>query len=844
VQETTSGGRIYWPSPQEYCEAVQTPRLSFEDEELCNGSVKTSPLGLPICMSGNFASVFCFDCGGKKVAVRCFLHNIPDQNQRYSEISKFVLSDNLECTVPFEYLEHGIKIHGDWYPILKMEWVDGITLNQFVDDHLQNSMAMNLLAGYFKDMVIDLQKAGIAHGDLQHDNILISDDSLRLVDYDGLFVPALAGCYANELGHPNYQHPGRTKENFSADLDNFSAWVIYLSLRILSLHPDLLQQVQGGGDCLLLRQTDLQKPNQSIAFKLLEHHADERVRSYAQILLYFLNLPFADIPPLNTPIKQLVSAASHVAEQRQAIHFNRTHVKRVNDTDCAASADLANSSGLPDWMHDSLSPSAERRKAREFEQPTPPPPLQALAKAIAGKTAPTAQSLYANSPLLVPSQSASGATLHSPLLQPLATANTQTRDDLYPEFLKVEMPFDAPFKFHDANDVEDFVVPQLEPGEKVLWRTHAQSARRGLSATSFFWICAICVSLFVSLAVSPAIFSIAVASFVLMYMCGLYHMPRPEQVLALVTDRRLIQVTKFGQGAYCRYTARSVPLSEVAWLDFTEPDRLTFAAVNDFRLAYFRYASKLNITASRADAQVLLKMQPHRAVQASKAYAPSKHGTYPASVGQVLSAFSQPVWSPGSSQTSAAVSGANPPPLSLTANQSRTHIGVVSHPNLQQTHVAAGQSYTASGHLSNAQNPHLHYPNSTPQPVKTSLLPPITAGSKPGSPEENVSIDDLAKLLGLAASPILSLSTVTGSSNSVATSPGKATASVTSASSNNGSAAAASGAVVISTTGGAKTSSLSSSPVLSLTNPNDPDDGAYISIKEAAQMLGKKRSAP
>jgi serine/threonine protein kinase len=312
-------------------------------------------------MSGNFASVFCFDCGGKKVAVRCFLHNIPDQNQRYSEISKFVLSDNLECTVPFEYLENGIKIHGDWYPILKMEWVDGITLNQFVEDHLQNSMAMNLLAGYFKDMVIDLQKAGIAHGDLQHDNILISDDSLRLVDYDGLFVPALAGCYANELGHPNYQHPGRTKEDFSADLDNFSAWVIYLSLRIFSLHPDLLQQVQGGGDCLLLRQTDLQKPNQSIAFKLLEHHADERVRSYAQILLYFLNLPFTDVPPLNTPIKQLISAANHIAEQRQAIHFNRTQAKRVNESDCAASVDFASSSGLPDWMNDSLSPPAEKR---------------------------------------------------------------------------------------------------------------------------------------------------------------------------------------------------------------------------------------------------------------------------------------------------------------------------------------------------------------------------------------------------------------------------------------------------------------------------------------------------
>ena len=352
-QESTTSGRIFWPSPQDYCEAVQTPRLSFEDDELCNGAVKTSKLGLPVCMSGNFASVFCFDCGTKKVAVRCFLHNIPDQHQRYSAISKFVLSDDLECTVPFEYLEHGIRVHGDWYPILKMQWVDGITLNQFVAEHLENAMALNLLAGYFKDMVIDLQKSGIAHGDLQHDNILISDDSLRLVDYDGLFVPALAGCCANELGHPNYQHPLRTEEDFAPFLDHFSAWVIYFSLRTLSIDSSLLNKVQGGGDCLLLRQTDLQKPEQSEAFRLMENHANERIRNYALILRYFLSLPFAAVPPLNVPSSQLIQAARDMAEQKKVAPLNYAQASWLAHADGspAAAADASSPSdpsGLPD----------------------------------------------------------------------------------------------------------------------------------------------------------------------------------------------------------------------------------------------------------------------------------------------------------------------------------------------------------------------------------------------------------------------------------------------------------------------------------------------------------------
>jgi len=169
-----TGKRIYWPSPQDYSEAVQTPRASFADEELRAGAVETTPLGLPRCMSGNFASVFCFRSQTRKIAVRCFLHNVPDQQTRYSAISKYVLSDDLPYTVPFEYLEKGVLISGDWYPILKMEWVDGVTLNQFISENLSSNAALKLLASYFKQMTLELRRGGIAHGDLQHDNILFS----------------------------------------------------------------------------------------------------------------------------------------------------------------------------------------------------------------------------------------------------------------------------------------------------------------------------------------------------------------------------------------------------------------------------------------------------------------------------------------------------------------------------------------------------------------------------------------------------------------------------------------------------------------------------------------------
>jgi serine/threonine protein kinase len=292
---------MYWPSPQDYSEAVQSSS-NFADEQLCSAIVETTALGLPRSLSGNFATVFCFNCHDRKVALRCFLRNVCDQSVRYKAISKYVLADDLICTVPVEYIEQGIRINGAWYPVLKMEWVEGLTLNEFINRYLKNQMALQLLASYFKEMTLSLRRAGIAHGDLQHDNILISDSELRLVDYDGMYVPELASCTANELGHINYQHPGRAKEHYGTSLDNFSAWVIYLSLTCLSIDPDLWQLLDGGADCLLFRHTDFTDPITSSALKTLLQHRDVRIKRAGCMVKHILefdplNIPFLDAIP-------------------------------------------------------------------------------------------------------------------------------------------------------------------------------------------------------------------------------------------------------------------------------------------------------------------------------------------------------------------------------------------------------------------------------------------------------------------------------------------------------------------------------------------------------------------
>src|SRR5262249_5450618 len=119
-----------WPWPQDYNEAVQNPCTSFSDLELRDGQPILNPLGLPIPRSGNFADVYEFVCPATQTrwAVKCFTRQVAGLRERYSEISRHLQDARLPFTVDFQYLEQRIRIRGQWYPILKMRWVEGLLL--------------------------------------------------------------------------------------------------------------------------------------------------------------------------------------------------------------------------------------------------------------------------------------------------------------------------------------------------------------------------------------------------------------------------------------------------------------------------------------------------------------------------------------------------------------------------------------------------------------------------------------------------------------------------------------------------------------------------------------------
>ena len=147
-----------WPVAADYDEAIQNPHLNFDDRELKEGEPEYDQYGSPAVRSGNFASVYMLQGPKRKVAVRCFLREIPDQQERYQAISRDLLGLGLPYTVNFEFLSKGIKVQGDWFPVLKMDWCDGEQLDRYIERNLDNQAKLRRLADKWFEMSVACEK--------------------------------------------------------------------------------------------------------------------------------------------------------------------------------------------------------------------------------------------------------------------------------------------------------------------------------------------------------------------------------------------------------------------------------------------------------------------------------------------------------------------------------------------------------------------------------------------------------------------------------------------------------------------------------------------------------------
>ena len=305
-----------------YQAAVQHPSTAFADPQLRAASVSSGRLGLPRAVAGNFAVTYQLCNGARQWAVRCFHREAADRASRYAAISRALAGLRDGPLVPIEYMQDGVRVGAAWYPITKMPWIDGHPLNRAIESRLSTPAALLDLELRFTQLVNVLRRRGIAHGDLQHGNILVHHSgAVRLVDYDGMFVPALRGRSASESGDPNYQHPSRASQ-FDAELDRFAVLVIVLALRALAAEPKLWC-TYNTGDNLLFQRADFADPRNSSLFRDLS--AIPSVRDLGERLAAICRDDYAHIPLLDNfvtpnftsqPPPQLVKPAHVVVLNR------------------------------------------------------------------------------------------------------------------------------------------------------------------------------------------------------------------------------------------------------------------------------------------------------------------------------------------------------------------------------------------------------------------------------------------------------------------------------------------------------------------------------------------------
>lgn len=263
-----------YPLLSDYIEAIKSAEDNFDKLKHLRPVLDDD--GHPVMSSGNFAVVFKMkdEQTGKFHAIKCFLKEQEGRTEAYSQIAEELEDVNSTYLTPIKYFNKELFVDSNTtddteFPVLLMDWIEGLTLDKYIDYCKGNTYALHLLFGRFCLMAIWLLDQSFAHGDLKPENIIVSEDgTLTLVDYDGMYVPSMKGKSARELGSPNYRHPLRKIEDFNSSIDIFPIASLSLTISYIAKRSEF-NDYPGIESCTLAEE-DFLTPSRSQFIKDVE----------------------------------------------------------------------------------------------------------------------------------------------------------------------------------------------------------------------------------------------------------------------------------------------------------------------------------------------------------------------------------------------------------------------------------------------------------------------------------------------------------------------------------------------------------------------------------------------
>ena len=265
---------MQYPLISEYVKAIQDAADNLD--KLAYLTPVLDDHGEPYRSSGAFAVVFKMQdkSTGKYYALKCFTEEQEGRADAYRQIADELDMVDSPYITSVKYMEKELFVDSqceeDEFPVLLMDWVEGETMEAYIAANYHNQSVMSMLCYRFGKMAAWLRTQSFAHGDIKPDNIIVRPDgSLALVDYDGMFVPAMKGSKSPTIGTKDFSHPLRTMDDFDETIDDFSLASIALSLKAISMNFTLLD-IYGASDRLLFSENDYRNPSNSKVISALQ----------------------------------------------------------------------------------------------------------------------------------------------------------------------------------------------------------------------------------------------------------------------------------------------------------------------------------------------------------------------------------------------------------------------------------------------------------------------------------------------------------------------------------------------------------------------------------------------
>jgi len=277
-------------SKQDIITAIKNLDTFLRVPELQGAKPRLNKNGSPFAFVGGFNMVFQLEHQNKKWAFRVWHVPMGEHTNRYRKISKYLSEKQLSYFADFIYDEKGILVNGNLLDTIRMEWLEGKLLKEYLEENLGNKNKLTKLANDFLEMCKTLRENKISHGDLQEGNILIDrDGNIKLVDYDSICIPEIEGQKELVTGLKGYQHPSRFKAGkASLKADYFSELIIYLSILAISENSNLWGNYQvKDTNYLLFTETDFEDFENSEIFKDLQLLSGS-IKSLTRILNEYL----------------------------------------------------------------------------------------------------------------------------------------------------------------------------------------------------------------------------------------------------------------------------------------------------------------------------------------------------------------------------------------------------------------------------------------------------------------------------------------------------------------------------------------------------------------------------